>query len=493
MVNDLIFVKPEEEGLDSKQVLKFINIIEECKINLHSFMIVRKGKILAEGYYPPFHKDFMHRLYSASKTYVSMAVGKLMGEGKVKLTDRLVDYFPELLDRQQDKWMQETTIEDALKMSVPMLTDTYFDRKYKEWAWTFFNRQESLKPAGTVFNYNTSGSFILDVLVEKLTGMTFLEYLRPEFDKIGISKDIWCVKSPDGYSWGGSGVVCTMRDFAKFAELIMYKGEYKGEQLLPRAYIKKATTKQIENVVENNYALFKSGGYGYQIWIQKAGFSLYGMGSQFALCFPDKELLFVCNGDTQCSADSAGNDIYNAVYEKIYLELQEKRIENDGTAYQQLKEKLTHLHLSLDFGEKTSPLEKEIDGKKYVLQENPMGWKWLQFTFEGGRCALKYENARGIKVLPFAMETYKQCTFPETHYYDRQVDMPANRELDCLTSASWTMPNQLLLRVYIVDTNFGNCFMTFGFKNDEVGVYMYKRAEFFMQEYEGYAGGKRNL
>jgi len=96
-------------------------------------MMVRNGKILTEAYYKPFDKDFMHRLYSSSKTYVSIAIGMLIGEGKIRLEDRISDLMPDLVQIEQHKWMQECTVEDALKMSVPMLTDTYFALDYKEW------------------------------------------------------------------------------------------------------------------------------------------------------------------------------------------------------------------------------------------------------------------------------------------------------------------------------------------------------------------------
>ena len=489
MINDLIFKKPEEEGLYSGQILKFLKQMEERKKNLHSFMIVRHGNILAEGYYKPFHKDFQHRLYSASKTVVALAIGKLIGDGKVCLGDKIADFFPEYRDREQHKWLQECTVEDALKMSVPMLTDTYFDRKYKEWAWTFFNRQEALKPAGTVFNYNTSGSFILDVLVEKLTGQTFLEYLSPIFEKIGVSKDIWCIKAPDNFSWGGSGVMATMRDFAKIGELVLHKGEYKGEQLLPRDFMERATSPQISNIEENNYSEMRTMGYGYQIWIHKHGYSLYGMGSQLAICFPDKDFLFVCNGDTQCNADSSADFIYREVKECLYNALDTDCIE-DGS-YKELQLVLKNLELVKDFGAKNSPFQKEIDGVKYRLEKNVMGWKWLQFDFACGAGVLTYENERGVKKICFGLGEYMQGAFPETHYYDRQVDVPAGRELDALFIANWTEEKKLLLRNYIIDTNFGNCFMTFGFKGNEIGIMMHKRAEFFMDEYQGFAGGER--
>ena len=114
MINDFTFKSPEELGLDSKFVLQFLERMREYKVNLHSFMLARKGDILTEAYYKPFHKDFAHRIYSSSKTYVSIAVGMLIGEGRLGLNDKLVDYFPEYMDREQHKWMQECTVEDAL-------------------------------------------------------------------------------------------------------------------------------------------------------------------------------------------------------------------------------------------------------------------------------------------------------------------------------------------------------------------------------------------
>ncbi len=493
MINDLIFCKPEEAGLDSAQISKFLARLKERKTNLHSFMLARGGKILAEAYYKPFDKDFMHRIYSSSKTYVAVAVGLLIEEGKVRLEDKLAELLPEYANEDMHVWLKECTVEDALKMSVPMLTDTYFALDYEAWAWTFFNhptRSKALKPAGTVFNYNTSSSFILDVLVEKITGKPFLEYMRPIFDKIGVSKDIWCVKSPDGYSWGGSGVVCTLRDFAKFAELLLYKGEYKGEQLLPRWYLERATSKQISNIFENRYSMRHECGYGYQIWITKQGFAMLGMGSQMAFCFPEKDFLFVCQGDTQCNSDAEGDYIYEHVVHELYDALRDESLPV-GREYAALKAELNSLSLHVDYGEKDSKFSNEIYGAKYYLAENPMGWKWFRFDFEGGRYEITYENERGEKSIPFGMNEFVKGVFPENHYYDKQVGRPADRALDCMASASWTEERKLLLRIYIVDSSLGNCFMTFGFKGEEVGVMMYKRAEFFLDDYCGFAGGKR--
>lgn len=489
MVNDLVFTTPEKAGLSSKKVLKFIDKTREMRINLHSFMLVKNGEILTEGYYKPFHKDFMHRLYSCSKTFVSLAIGKLAGEGKIRLEDKIIDYFPDLLDREQGKWMKECTIEDALKMSVPMLTDTY-TQDMKEWAWSFFNRLPDLKPAGTVFNYNTSGSFILDVIVERVTGKTFLEYLRPEFDKIGVSKDIWCVKAPDNYSWGGSGVVATLRDFAKVGELIMNLGEYKGEQLLPRWYMEKATTTQIYNCMENNSIGYRGRGYGYQIWMHDDGFCLSGMGAQMVFCFPKKNFMFVCQGDTQSSADYSSRMLLHLVKDYFYDEMSDSELPVDEVSFNALQERVNALTVNIPIGKDDSPFAGQIDGVTYRLQDNALGWKNFRFDFSKKGGVLTYENARGVKQIPFGCNEYADITFPETDYYDTKVGTPAGRGLRALATVSWVEEKKILLRVNFIDINLGNIYINFGFKGDEVGICAMKRAEFFAWDYEGYAGGK---
>lgn len=491
MVKDLNYVTPEQEGLASEDISEFLRLLKKRKKNIHSFMLIKNGNILVEKYCKPFDENFKHRLYSSSKTIVSLAIGKLIGEGKISLSDKIADLLPDLVEKDLDARAKNCTVEDALKMSVSMPCDTYFDRKWKEWASSFFNRYDSIKPAGTIFHYNTSGTFILDVIVEKITGKTFLEYLRPEFDEIGVSKDITCVKSPDGYLWGGSGVICTLRDYAKIAELLLHRGNYNGKQLLPYDYMLKATTKQISNLCENQYTRAESCGYGYQVWITACGFAMYGMGCQMAYCFPDKDFIAVFQGDTQCGSDYTASMLYYLVEENLYDKIKSQPLPENKNAYSTLQNNLDDYGLITDFGESHSEYEKEINGVKYVLDENPTGWKWFRFDFYGEKGTLTYENSRGEKQITFGCGKYVKGTFPETHYYDMQVDVPANRELDAMFIANWTEEKKILVRNYIIDTNFGNCFMTFGFKNDEVGVLMSKRAEFFMDDYAGMFGGRR--
>ena len=490
MIKDLVFKTPEQVGLDSKHIIKFIEQMKRYKVNMHSFLMARNGDVFAEAYYKPFDENFAHRLYSCSKTYVALAIGLMVGEGKIKVSDKICDFFPDLIEVAPDEWLKETTIEDMLTMSTSYHITTYHDRKFKEWAKTFFNRYKSTYPAGTIYRYNTSASYLLDVLVERLSGKTFLEYLRPVFDKIGVSNDIWCVKAPDDYSWGGSGVISTLRDFAKVGEFLLNKGEVNGEQLIPRDYMEKACSPLVYQTSYNSFTPFQDNGYGYQIWCYEDGaYGMRGMGMQIIYCNPKTNFLFACQADTQGSDHVAGQLLFELLIDEINANFNDAPVEE--TNYAKLQQMISELSVdNVKFGKDSSETEQKVNGVKYVLNENEMGWKWFRLNYDADVCYIEYENARGVKKINFGKGSYVKGTFPETSYYDVQVDTPANRALDCYAIGSWLDDKSLLIRTYVTDTSLGNLFIKIVFKGNDVGLSLVKVAEFFMDDYNGLAGGR---
>ena len=501
MVKDLVFVSPEQEGLSSERVLEFIRSVRERRINLHSFMLVRNGNIMVEAYYKPINADFRHRIYSSGKTLVALAVGLLVGEGKIKVTDKLIDYFPEYKEKTAGcEWLRALTIEETLTMTVSGIGDSYLEEgtpprdtqpirlRSKNWAESFFTyKRRNDKPNGMLFSYNTSATYILNVLVEKLTNKSFLEYLRPVFDKIGVSKDIKCVLSPDGYSWGGSGVICTLRDFAKIGEFLLSNGIVNGEQLIPKEYMERATSKQVDPTF-HGYECHKKG-YGYQIWMHPHGYMMSGLGGQFVYCFPDKNFTFVCQADIFCSADYYDIPLYYEVVEKLYEAIGEALPPNPD-AYAALQEEIKSLSILCDFGEAHSDFADKVNGVKYLLCDNKMGISWVKLSFSEKCGVLTYENERGVKDIPFGLAQFKKMEFPETHYYDMQVCREGGRKLHGLACGAWTSSNRLLVQVSILDHSIGHLGIVFEFFGDEVAVKFDKTAEAYLGEYYGFAHGK---
>lgn len=500
MIKDMVFVTPESEGLSSENILKFLKIVDEEKLNLHSFALARHGKILAEGYFKPFDKDFRHRIYSCSKSFTALAVGKLIGDGYVKITDKIIDYFPEYLNCAADEAIKNVTIEDCLTMRVGILPTSYHERddiKYlpleKDWAKSFFARYKSKKPNGISFDYNTSASYILAVLVEKLTGQTFLHYLNPVFEKIGVATDLECVQSPDGFSHGGSGVLITLRDYLKVSELIMHKGESSGEQLLPRDYMENATANLVDTIFDGACA-YDCRGYGYQIWQTGFGFGMYGMGGQLSFMCPDKDFIFVCNADMQCSTGGFGDKMRNIVKYLFYDNLQNAPLKENKPAYSLLNDKLSNLELINDYGKTYSPVIEKINGVKYVCAENEANISDFTLMFNGDEGEFNFTKDGVRKAIKFGMEKFVKFPFPETKYYGMKIGFPANRGLDTFASAAFISDKFLLIRAYIADVCFGHLGITVEFNGGEntAVLKLVKTAEYFLYDYKGLITAKRS-
>ena len=484
---------PEEVGISSEDISALIKQLHDDGIYMHSLLIIRHGKLVAEGYYAPFTRDTMHRMYSISKSFTSTAIGLLCDEGKVKLSDPVHIFFPEFPAEELHPYVREATVRNLLMMASPHDTtysmtpgDQYFDN----WVKSFFTKPPK-RPAGTVFRYDTSASYILNVIVERVTGKPYLEYLQDKmFRKLGVTENIWCVQAPEGYSWGGSGVICTPLDLAKLAFVYLRGGKVNGEQLLSEEYVKEATTKQIENNVHGFNRIFENCGYGYQIWcVPENGFLFNGMGSQFAYAVPEKDLLIVSTADTQGRGE-CGDQILSAYVNHIIRKTSDAPLPENAAAYEALQTELANLSLNMPKGKPHSKWEEKINNVTYVLDENSMGFKNIRLSFNGEEGVFYYENARGPKEIPFGLCKYVEGVFPETHYSGYRIGTPKGEGYKCLATGMWTDDNLFLLRVNIVDDYFGNMAISFGFRDDYVGLSAERAAEAFLEGYGGLAGGK---
>ena len=492
------FVKatPESVGILSENVLGFLDQVEKEGVFFHSFALLKGDRVFAEGYRPPFGPETLHRMYSVSKTFTSMAVGLLEADGLLRLSDPVIRFFPEHDSEELHPYIRETTVRDLLMMATPFSVPTYCARMpaYEEpdWVWTFFHAEKPSHPAGTIFNYDTAGTYLLDAIVERLTGRDFLTFLKERaLYKTGFSPESWCVKAPEGYAWGGSGVECTLMDLARFARLVMNKGNWRGEQLLPADYVRAAVSRQIDNC-QNGFVEPGHGtrGYGYQIWVTAdSTFSFLGMGTQLAICMPEEDLLFVCTADTQGN-ENAYATVFRALWQRIKEPCRKESLPENGEAQQRLQTRLSSLKYPVVQGAKTSAAAGCINGRFYALQDNPMGITRLAVKLSEDEGVLCWENAQGYKELPFGIGKTVISTFPQDGYFGDTIGRPGDHRYRCIGSGAWTEEHKLRLKVDLIDDYFGNLTIHLGYKGDELGVYMQKHAEFFLDEYQGFAGGK---
>ena len=489
----LEFATPEEVGVSSLDISNFIDDIQEQGIMVHSFMIIRHNKVCAECYAPYFDKDYLHRLYSASKSFSSMALGILVGEGKVKLDDRVSNFFSECLPENIHEWNKNMTVRDMLMMS-----SVHSGTPYSIYWDDFFTHTFTAAPnhlSGTVFTYETNCTNCICEIVRKVTGKSFLEFLKERaLLEIGFSENSSCVEMPQGGAWGGSGILCTIRDFARFALLVYHDGEANGKQLLPKDYVIEAKSKQIDNSVMGNQSFIKGHGYGYQIWrLAENGYGFIGLGSQCAMTFPDQDLIFCITADTQGASESypfVAPLKYNIINKIKKFDKSDSLPANDK-AYAELQKKIQAFSLPIPQGNKESSFKDVVNDVTYALTDNPMKIKSFSLHFEGDGGICHLDTERGNKDIPFSLGAYKLYEFPETHYSGDRIHKPLGRGYRAISAGVWREEHKFAIKTYIIDKYFGNCYFVFSFKGDMVTLVMRKDAEAFLDEYKGEATGKR--
>jgi hypothetical protein len=385
-------------------------------------------------------------------------------------------------------FIAEMTIRDLLLMATPHLKTTY-TLLDKNWVSTFFNIPPTHEGGG-IFLYDTSGTVVLNAIVEKVSGKELLEYMRPKLlDPIGFSEEAWCVERPEGGAWGGSGILCTTRDLAKFALLLLHKGCWKGKQLLSRSYLDEACAPLIDNRISQERAETQFG-YGYQIWQTRYnGYGTSGLGGQLSVCLPEKDLVLVTTADTQAIAH--GNDIIlDAFWTDVYPYLEQEALKENKTALNRVKAKLDNLKFLPVAGTVCSPKSADFSGKTYTFPQNPMGIRDVQFIFKEDQGLMRYTNLTGNHEIAFGFGKYLPGVFPETHYFGKRIGVPGLRGYDYQASGAWFNENSLTVYLYIIDDYLGTLKMNFAFKDDRLTIIMRKYAEWFLEEYQGTASGR---
>ncbi len=380
-------IRPEEGGLPSQAIIDFLDWLEKYRVNMHGFSLVRRGKILAEGYWAPFQEGGQHRMYSVGKSLVSLAVGLLESEGRLKLGDRICSYFPEMLPDPLPPFIAAVTIEDMLTMRSAHSQTSY--KSYQgDWVESFFHVAPTNRP-GSFFSYDTSSSHVLTALVEKLTGMKLLDFLRERFlGKIGLSDKARILPDPRGISQGGSGFIASMEDLRNIGLLCLNGGKWEGEQLIPAGYLKRALSFQADTSFLDSYD--QRWGYGYQFWkTRRDGFALYGLGGQLVLALPESALMLTTVADTQ--EDNYGTEaIHRAFWDIIVPACRERGLPPDDEAYGILQTKTAGLTVPIpSFPEDRMDVLDSLGGEwLFTGPSRPAGKDRLTLSREGSQVSL---------------------------------------------------------------------------------------------------------
>ena len=462
---------PEETGIPSNCIIQFIERLQKRQIPMHSLLLMHHDKLIFEGYYAPCSADSLHRMFSISKNFTSIAIGLLIDEGKIALDDPIIQYFPEKLPDKVHPLIAQMTIRDMLMMRTCHASTTYKVDMSSDWVKSFFTVPPT-HPSGTLFHYDTSSPHTLCALVEKLTGGDMLDYIKKKLDILGFSENSYMIKDPFGVSMGGSGLVALPLDMMKFGYFIAHRGFVLGKQLISPFYIDLAVSPLTETCVTAPLPS-EAQGYGLQFWRnERNGFTCYGMGGQLIIFLPDYELICVTTADTQ-TVQGGNQQIYDALYEEILPYIQNDALPYEQNAAQHLHDTCASLAVKPLEGAPAPKTVCEINNKTYSVQTEGSKFQSFCVQFQKNVGTLSFTYQQTPYEIRFGMGTMQTGIFP---IYEQKY----------AASGAWLFDGTLFIKVHIIDAYVGCVQFQLAFQKDELTIFMSKKEESLFHEFKGH-------
>jgi CubicO group peptidase (beta-lactamase class C family) len=359
---------PESQGVDPAGILAFLDSLESAPdIEMHSLMIIRHGQVVAEGWWSPYLPEQPHLLYSLSKSFTSTAAAFAIAEGLLDLDATVLSYFPELDGEITDRRSRSILVRHVAAMASGHLEETV-------------RRASALDPLepvrgfllippdrepGSVFAYNQPCTYALAAIVQRLTGQTLIEYLRPKlFDPLGIGQAGW-QRDAAGRDLGYTGLHATTDAIARLGLLYLQRGVWNGQRLLSEEWIDEATRVQVETPNEPNPDWRR--GYGFQFWTSRHGYRGDGAYGQFCVVLPEQNAVITTTAGTENM-----QGILDAVWADLLPAMTAARVDPSPVA-DQLAARLDGLQLAA-FQAKRAP------------DSSVAAWAAASFLPKGGWC-----------------------------------------------------------------------------------------------------------
>ncbi|SRR5579875_218498 len=441
--------RPEVQGVSPSAILAFVDEANRKIDALHSFMLVRHGHVVAECWWEPYSAKTRHELYSLSKSFTSTAVGLAIAEGKLSLDDPVLKFFPDAAPEKPSNNLKAMRVHDLLRMSTGHQTEprlysvqgqTRLTSEQVPWVKTFLAHPVPFKP-GTHFLYNTPATYMLSAIVQKATGQTVLDYLRPRlFEPLGIENPTWGT-SPQGITLGGYGLNIRTEDIAKFGQLYLQKGQWHGRQLVPAAWIEAATARQTSNGSNPNSDWEQ--GYGYQFWRARHGaYRGDGAFGQFCIVLPKQDaVIAITSGTRDMQA------VLNLVWDKLLPAMSTEPLPADDENNRKLQARLNKLTLPTPKGTKSARCPEGVSGKTYSFPTNEQKLEalGLEFSSEGEPVTLVYQfNGSTPQRIVCGQEEWKKGHAA----IGRLADQPA------AACGAWTGDGEYTAKICLYETPF---------------------------------------
>jgi hypothetical protein len=375
---------PESVGVRSVDIEDFLDDAVTSEVELHSFMLFRSGSVIAEGWWFPYRPELPHMLHSATKSFLSVAVGIAIHEGYFSLDDKVVSFFPDHLPKEPSDNLTCMTVEDLVtQTSGHGHGESGGEWREIETSWIdkFFSIPVEHKP-GSVFAYSSATSFMLSAIISKTTGLLVREFLEPRFFRpLGIKALEWDV-GPEQINPGGNGISCFGSDFLKLGILHLQKGMWNGQQILPADWVDSATKPQRGNP------------HGYHWWTDPAGlYCARGMFGQLCVVFPEQDAVLMTMG----SVGRGSAPLRDLVARHFPRILSSSQLMETPAEREKLATRLGKLNLLKPLNHVETPAwVRLVSMERFVTRPNEDDVISFSLNFEDKNCIFHLQDKRGF-------------------------------------------------------------------------------------------------
>ncbi len=431
---------PEAQGIASSAIRAFVDEAEQQIRSLHSFMLLRRGCVVAQGWWSPYTPEDPHMLFSLSKSFTATAVGLAIEEGRLSLDDLVLDFFPGDVPAQPGEHLRTMRVCHLLSMSTGHAEDTLrylHEAPDGNWARAFLARPVEYAP-GTHFLYNTGATYMLSAIVQRLADMRMLDYLQSRlFQPLGIEDPAW-ETSPQGIDTGGWGLSIRTEDIARFGQLYLQKGLWQDRRILPEAWVEQATARQISNGsdADSDWAQ----GYGYQFWCCRHGaYRGDGAFGQFCMVMPEQQAVLAITAGV-----SDMQVVLNLVWKHLLPAMGPEPLPEGSAAAEALRRKLASLALPPQPGADSSAVTGRVSGKQYALDANPEQITSARFDFDDAGCRFTLNDGRGAREIRCGSGAWVKGETSLENDEPRRV----------AASGAWTDEETFAMRLWFYETPF---------------------------------------
>lgn len=430
---------PREAGVNAAVVDAFLDDAAATGLDIHGLMLHRAGRVVAEGWWWPYRADRPRIMHSATKSVLACAIGMAIAEGRLRLRDTVVSFFPDFTPQVVDARLAAMTVEDLLTMRAGHAAETsgsIWRGIPTSWTAEFFNIPVVYQP-GTTFVYTSAASYMLSAILTKVTGETLHEYLKPRFfEPLGIVGEHWDL-GPDNVNPGGNGLTMTTADLLKLGVLHAQNGVWEGRRILSTSWIAEATRSHGDN-------------YGYQWTTTPDGAYLaIGIFMQFVMVFPRHQAALAIVGAAQ-----EGSLSFLPVVQRHFPRAFDQQLpEVEGQkADSRLRARLAAVGEPPALTPSSSGTAARMSGKSLRVDPNPLGVTAVRFVFEHDRCVFHLVAAGGEHRIVCGLREWV-----ESRTSMPGADLHHGYALDAavvVASATWTDAQTLRMTWIFAETAF---------------------------------------